>query len=96
MLDNMLDNKIKTWNTVKRETKNTSTRTDALSSYKRRKVKEPGKVADAFNNFFLTITENINIHRAGKEDAITLLKDSFPRKFPAIKFIPTTEPEIKV
>jgi hypothetical protein len=24
------------------------------------------------------ITENLNIHQAGKEDAITLLKDSFP------------------
>jgi hypothetical protein len=41
------------------------------------KVKDPG-IADAFNNFFLTITENSYLHQAGKQDAITLLKDSFP------------------
>jgi hypothetical protein len=31
----------------------------------------------------------------GKEDAISLLKDSFPSKFPGIKIIPTAEAEIK-
>jgi hypothetical protein len=35
------------------------------------------------------------MHQAGKEDAITLLKDSFPRKFLAIKLIPTIEAETK-
>jgi hypothetical protein len=61
----------------------------------REKVKDKRKVADAFNNFFLTITENSNLHQAGEEDAISSLKDSFPRKFPAIKLIPDTETEIK-
>jgi hypothetical protein len=37
----------------------------------------------------------LKLHQAGKEDAVTFLKDSFPRKFPAIKLIPTTEAEIK-
>jgi hypothetical protein len=37
-------------------------------------VKNPGKVADAFNDFFLlTITEDLNTHQAGKEDAVTVL-----------------------
>jgi hypothetical protein len=36
-------------------------------------VKVPGKAADYFNNFFL-ITENLNLHEAGKEDTISLLK----------------------
>jgi hypothetical protein len=31
------------------------------------KVKDPGKVSEAFNNFFLKITENLNFHQAGKE-----------------------------
>jgi hypothetical protein len=35
------------------------------------------------------------LHKAGKEDEISLLKDSFPRKCPMIKLIPTTEAEIK-
>jgi hypothetical protein len=30
------------------------------------------------------------------EDAISFLKDEFPVKFPDIKFIPTTENEIKI
>jgi hypothetical protein len=33
------------------------------------KVKDPGKDADTFNNFFLAITENLNLHQAGKEDS---------------------------
>jgi hypothetical protein len=59
------------------------------------KAKDPEKFIDTFNNFFVTITENLNLHQAGKEDAITLLKESFPRKFPASKLIPITEAEIK-
>jgi hypothetical protein len=39
------------------------------------KVKDPGKVADALNSFFLTITENLNFYQGGKEDAITLLEN---------------------
>jgi hypothetical protein len=51
-------------------------------------VKDPGKVADAFNNFFLTITENLNLHQARKEDAISLLKDSFPENSLRLKLFP--------
>jgi hypothetical protein len=45
---------------------------------KQKKVKDPAKVADAFDNLFL-ITENVNTHHAGKQYAITLLKDSFQK-----------------
>jgi hypothetical protein len=56
-----------------------------------KKVKDAGTVPNAFNNFFLTITESLNLHQVGGEDAISFLKDAFP----GIKIIPTTETEIK-
>jgi hypothetical protein len=39
--------------------------------------------------------ENLNLHQETKDDAISFLKNAFPRKFPGIKTIPTTETEIK-
>jgi hypothetical protein len=38
-------------------------------------VKGPEKVADAFNNFFLTVAESLNLFQVGKEDTISYLKD---------------------
>jgi hypothetical protein len=56
----------------------------------------PGTVANnAFNNFSLTVTKSLNLHKMGKDGAISFLKDAFPAKFPGIKIIPTTETEIK-
>jgi hypothetical protein len=48
-------------------------------------------MANAFSDFFVTVTEKLNIYQAGKEDAISFLKHSFPRNFPSIKIIPVTE-----
>jgi hypothetical protein len=44
----------------------------------------------------LTITEILNLQQTGKKNAISVLKDTFTRKFPAIKRIFTTEARIKV
>jgi hypothetical protein len=44
------------------------------------KLKDPAIVANAFNNFFLTVTEKLHIQKPEKGDAILFLKDSFPRK----------------
>jgi hypothetical protein len=78
-----------TWNIVKTETGKIHLPEQMPSHLiNGEKVKDPGKVADAFNKFFLTITENLNKHQAGKEDAISLLKDSFPLRlnlFPTLK-----------
>jgi hypothetical protein len=30
------------------------------------KIQDPEKVADVFNNFFLSIAENLNLHQVGK------------------------------
>jgi hypothetical protein len=80
----MSDNKIKTaWNIIKRETGKIHLPEQMPSLLiNEEKVKGPGKVADTFNNFFLTITENLNEHQAGKEDAISLLKDYLICKHP--------------
>jgi hypothetical protein len=43
-------------------------------------------MAKFFSNFLITITKNIEY--IGRGDAISILKDSFPRKFPSIKVIP--------
>jgi hypothetical protein len=43
----------------------------------------------------LQITENLNLHQEERGDVISFLKNAFPRKFPGIKTIPTTETEIK-
>jgi hypothetical protein len=58
------------------------------------KVKDPVTVANAFNIFFLTITEGLKL-QVRNEYPISFLKDAFPVKFPDIKIIPTTETEIK-
>jgi len=39
------------------------------------KLQDQTYVAKAFNNFFITITEKLNIHQIEKADAIQILKD---------------------
>jgi len=58
-------------------------------------LKDQTTVANTFNNFFLTASEKLNIHKFEEGDAISFLKDSFPRNFPNINIIPITEAEIK-
>ena len=59
------------------------------------KLNDPTDVANAFNNFFITITEKFNIQQVEKGDAMSLLKDSFPGNFSSIKIIPISEAQIK-
>jgi hypothetical protein len=59
------------------------------------KVKDPEVIANTFNTFLLTITENLNLHQEVSGDATSFLKEAFPRKFPGINTILTTETEIK-
>jgi hypothetical protein len=59
------------------------------------KVKDPGSVANAFNKFFLAITESLNLYQTGTEDAVSFLKAAFPVKITSINIIPTTETEMK-
>jgi hypothetical protein len=59
------------------------------------KLTDPTMVASAFNNLFLTVTEKLNTQKPEKGDAISFLKDSFPRNFTSIRIIPVTATEIK-
>jgi hypothetical protein len=56
------DNKIKTWNIIKRETGKCH-QNEQISSVliNNRKVNHLQKIADAFNTYFLTIAENLVI-----------------------------------
>ena len=47
-------------------------------------------------NFFIKTAGKYNIYQVEKGDAISILKDSFPGKFPSIKITPITEGEIKI
>jgi hypothetical protein len=58
-------------------------------------VKDPETLANAFNNFLLTITENSKLYKLGTQNAISFLK-TFCVKFPRNKIIPTTGTEIKI
>lgn len=60
-----------------------------------KKLKDPTKVANAINNFFIIIIEKLNTKQIEKGDAISILKDLFPQNFSSIKIIPITENEIK-
>jgi hypothetical protein len=88
-----LNNQIKTnWNIIRHET-GKSHLTEQIPSLliNNEKVKDPKDIVDAFNTFFLTITENLNFHQEIGDDAISFLREIFP----GIKTIPTTETEIK-
>jgi hypothetical protein len=58
-------------------------------------LKDQTTVANTFNNFFLTASEKLNIHKFEEGDAFSFLKDSFPRNFPNTNIIPITEAEIE-
>jgi hypothetical protein len=58
------------------------------------KLKHPTDMANAFNNFFITINDKLNIQQIQQGDAISILKDSFPRNITSIKIIPTLKAKI--
>ena len=90
-------NKVKTtWNIIKKETGKLHP-TEQIPSLVmgNENLKEPESLANTFNNYFLTVAEQLNVQKSEKGDAISLLKKSFPGNFPSIKIIPITEAEIK-
>ena len=51
------------------------------------------QAAEAFNNYFLNITENLNVHIAKDNNPISLLKKYYPFEFPPMLIVPITEGE---
>jgi hypothetical protein len=58
------------------------------------KFKDPNDMANAFNNFLITITEKLNT-KIQTGHAISVLTDSFLANLTSIKIIPITEAEKK-
>jgi hypothetical protein len=52
------------------------------------------QAAEAFNNYFLNVTENLNTQSA-KDNSISLLKNYYPSEFPPMQIVPVTEGEIR-
>jgi len=56
----------------------------------------PKQAAEAFNNYFLNISENLNIHIAKDNNPLSLLKKCYPFEFPPMQTVPITEGEISI
>jgi len=54
----------------------------------------PKQLAEAFNNYFLNITENLNIYFPKDNNPISLLKKYYPFEFTPIQIVPITEGEL--
>ena len=53
-----------------------------------------GKLAEAFNSYFLNITNNLQIHTGYDTSPISLLKNAYQNDFSQMNIIPVTEEEI--
>jgi hypothetical protein len=51
----------------------------------------PEQAVEGFNNYFLNITENLNIHIPQDDNPISY----YPSKFPTLQIVPITEAEIR-
>jgi hypothetical protein len=78
-----------------RDRKSASSRTGSLLTCEQRKIKDSAIVGNAFNNFFLKVTEKLNVQKLEIRDAISFLQDSFSGNFLSIQIILITDAEIK-
>jgi hypothetical protein len=64
------------------------------SSYKiNNAIVNPSQAADAFNNYFLSVIERLNLTDVQADSAISHLQRSYPNSFPVIAVVPVTEAE---
>ena len=76
-----------------RENSKFSTRVSYLQS---RWQEQPHKqAAEAFNNYFLNVTGNLNICIAKHNNPISLLKRYYSFQFPPMQIVPITEGKIR-
>ena len=55
----------------------------------------PEQATEAFNNYFLNVTENLSIPIAKDNNPISLLKKYYPSEFPPLQIVPITDSEIR-
>ena len=92
------DNKIKTtWNIIQKEMGKVYAVEEVPTLHvNNEQLKDPTKMANAFNTFFVAVSEESNIQQIEKRDAISILKDLFAGNFLSIKIISITEAEIQI
>jgi hypothetical protein len=59
------------------------------------KVTNPNELVRVFNNYFITVTENLTAKKDDKNEAIKLLSNSKHDNLPEFKLRPITEAEVK-
>jgi hypothetical protein len=62
----------------------TSNRKDTIFKKGKKTMRDPEVIADAFNTYFLKITDKLSLHKEGRGDAISFLRKEIPRKIPGI------------
>jgi sarcosine oxidase/L-pipecolate oxidase len=91
------ENKVKmTWKIIKNLTGKIQNSQHASPTFNIDGVEQsPKQAAETFNNYFLNITENLNVHFANDNNPISLLKKYHPFQFPPVQIVPITEGEIR-
>jgi hypothetical protein len=85
-----------TWNIIKNVKGKVHASDNLPPSFKIGDILVPtDKAAGAFNNYFLSITEILNMQSVKHNSPISFLRDSYPSRFPPMNIIPVTEAEIK-
>jgi hypothetical protein len=80
------------WNIIKNETGRGSTSEEMLSKFSNNGTTvNLEDAADAFNKYFLTITDSLSIQSPKQNTALSLLRDSYPNCVTKMKTIPVTE-----
>ena len=85
-----------TWKIVKNLTGKTQNSQQVFPTFKVDGVEQsPEQAVEALNNYFLNVTENLNIHVAQDNNPISLLKKYYPSEFQPMQIVPITEGEIR-
>jgi hypothetical protein len=85
-----------TWKIVKNRTGKTQNSQKVFPTFKVVGVEQSlEKPVEAFNNYFLNVTENLNIHVSQDNNPISLLKKYYPSEFQPMQIVPITEGEIR-
>jgi len=85
-----------TWKIIKKLTGRIQNSQHVSPTFKVDGIEQSHKqAAEAFNNYFLNITENLNIHIAKDNNPISLLKRYYPFQFPPMQIVPITEGEVR-
>jgi len=85
-----------TWKIIKNLTGKIQNSEHVSPTFKVDGIEQSSKqAAEAFKNYFLNITENLNMHIAKDNNPISLLKKYYTFEFPPMQIVPITDGEIR-